>query len=107
MTDNQNTPEQGSGNNNQSASVNIKIPNNLVRTVFFFDSMITLKIITALYWILLVLVTVSGIGLMFVGSFISGLLTLILGGVGVRIWCELLMVLFKINANIQKLADRS
>ncbi|MFA5592513.1 MAG: DUF4282 domain-containing protein [Micavibrio sp.] len=78
----------------------------LVRSVFFFDSMITPKIITILYWLFLAGVVISALGIMF-GSFIAGLLTLVFGAIGARIWCELMMVLFKINENIQKIADRS
>lgn len=28
------------------------------------------------------------------------------GAIGARIWCELLIVLFKINENIKKVADK-
>ncbi len=40
------------------------------------------------------------------GSLLSGLFTLIAGAIGVRVWCELLIVVFKINDNLQKLANR-
>jgi len=40
------------------------------------------------------------------GKFITGLGIIIGGGVGARIWCELLIVLFKIHENIRKMADK-
>jgi hypothetical protein len=35
-----------------------------------------------------------------------GLGIIVGGGVGARIWCELLIVLFKIHENIKKIADK-
>ena len=37
---------------------------------------------------------------------LTGLLIIVGGGVGVRIWCELLIVMFKIHENLKKIADR-
>lgn len=80
-----------------------------MRDILFFDSMLTPKIITLIYWLLLAAVVVSGIGMMFsggFGSFIMGIFTMLAGAVGARIWCELLIVLFKIHENIKKVADK-
>ena len=74
--------------------------------VLFFDSMLTPKIITFVYWLLLVGVVLSGLGTMFTTSFFAGLGILIFGTIGVRIWCELLIVLFKIHENLRKLAEK-
>ncbi|MDP4528790.1 DUF4282 domain-containing protein [Alkalimonas delamerensis] len=74
--------------------------------VLFFDSMLTPKIITFVYWLLLVGVVVSGLGTMFTTSFFAGLGILIFGAIGVRIWCELLIVLFKIHENLRKVAEK-
>ncbi|MBD3587502.1 DUF4282 domain-containing protein [Salinimonas sp. HHU 13199] len=85
-----------------------------MKNLFFFDSMITPKIITFIYWLLLVSAVVSGLSFMFggysgmtFGSFIGGLLIVAGGALGARVWCELLIVLFKINSNLQKLSDSS
>ena len=83
------------------------------RSVFFFDTMLTPKVITFVYWLLLFVVVIVGFGTMFgfgmggitFGSFIKGLLMIVVGSAMVRIWCELLIVLFKINENVQKIAD--
>ncbi|WP_185265967.1 DUF4282 domain-containing protein [Halopseudomonas xiamenensis] len=81
--------------------------------IFFFKSMLTPKIITVVYWLLLVGVVFAGLGSMYTGfggfsfgSFIRGLFYIVIGAVGARIWCELMIVLFKIHENLQKLADR-
>ncbi|KKO50426.1 membrane protein [Arsukibacterium sp. MJ3] len=78
-----------------------------MKDVLFFNSMLTPKIITIVYWLLLFAVLVSGLGSIFTayGSFWSGLGILVFGSIGVRIWCELLIVLFKIHENLKKLAD--
>ncbi len=84
-----------------------------MKDILFFDNMLTPKIITFVYWLLLLVAVVSGIGAMFTGysgvtfgSFIMGIGIAIAGAVGARIWCELLIVLFKINENIKKIADK-
>jgi len=54
----------------------------------------------------LVSVVLGGLGVMFTQSFVGGLGVIIGGSIGVRIWCELLMVLFKIHSNLKVLADK-
>ncbi|MCS6973086.1 MAG: DUF4282 domain-containing protein [Cyclobacteriaceae bacterium] len=78
--------------------------------IFFFDSMLTPKIITFIYWLLLLGVVGYGLSTMFGGyggftfqKFLMGLLTIAGGALAARVWCELLIVIFKINENIQKL----
>ncbi|MBD1571579.1 DUF4282 domain-containing protein [Aliivibrio sp. S10_S31] len=81
-----------------------------MKDIFFFDSMLTPKIITIVYWLLLVSAVVSGIGTMFAGyekNILGGLGIIVGGAIGARIWCELLIVLFKIHENLQKIANKS
>ncbi len=78
----------------------------MLRSIFFFDAMLVPKIITGVYWFLLAGVMLSGLGMMFAGSFFGGLMVLLFGAVGVRIWCELLIVLFKINDHLKKMVDK-
>ena len=77
-----------------------------MRDIFFFDTLVTPKFITFLYWFMLLATVLSGLGVMFMGSFISGLMAIIFGVVFTRVWCELMVVLFKINANLQKIAEQ-
>ncbi|AHF01920.1 membrane protein [Thiomicrospira aerophila AL3] len=78
----------------------------MLRSIFFFDAMLVPKIITAVYWLLLAGVVISGLGMMWAGSFFGGLMLILFGAVGVRIWCELLIVLFKINDHLKKMAEK-
>lgn len=83
--------------------------------ILFLDTMITPKIITGIYWMLLLSCLGYGLNHIFggyegftfskfiTGIFIIGLSAVGLSAVGVRIWCELLIVIFKINENLKKL----
>lgn len=83
-----------------------------MKSVFWFDSMLTPKLVTGLYWLLLLIALVSGLGIMFggyggvtFGKFTTGLMTILGGAIGARIWCELMIVIFKINENLQVMKD--
>ncbi|AGQ92282.1 hypothetical protein M634_11065 [Vibrio parahaemolyticus O1:Kuk str. FDA_R31] len=83
-----------------------------MKSVFTFESMLTPKLVTGLYWLLLLIAVVSGIATMFSGyggltfqTFIMGLFTMVGGAIGARIWCELMIVIFKINENLQVLKE--
>ncbi|MBB1269938.1 DUF4282 domain-containing protein [Shewanella sp. SR44-3] len=81
-----------------------------MKDIFFFDSMLTPKIITFVYWLLLLASLISGVGTIFSqfgGGLFAGLGIIIAGAIGARIWCELLIVLFKIHENLQKIANKS
>ncbi|GGM09428.1 DUF4282 domain-containing protein [Pseudomonas asuensis] len=78
-----------------------------MKDLLTFDSMLTPKIITLLYWLGLIMTTLAGLGYMFTQSFILGLIMLVGGLIGTRIWCELLIVIFKINQNLQTLANKA
>lgn len=81
-----------------------------MKDLFFLDRMITPTIITFIYWLMLLSAVIVGLGTMFsrVGgsgfvSFLAGILAIVLGAIGARIWCELLVVLFKMNEALQDL----
>lgn len=77
------------------------------KDVLFFDRMLTPSIITIVYWLLLAGVVLSALGVMFTQSLFGGLGMLIGGVIGVRIWCELLIVIFKIHQNLQTFVEKS
>jgi len=84
-----------------------------MKELFFFDSMLTPKIITVVYWLLLLSVVIGGFSIMFggyggfsFGTFFSGLLTIVGGAIAVRIWCELMIVLFKMNQALQDIRNK-
>jgi len=76
------------------------------RDVLFFDKMLTPQLITLIYWILLVGSVLGGLVAMFTQSFLGGLLTIVFGALFSRIWCELLIVLFKMNDALQVIKEK-
>lgn len=77
-----------------------------MKAILFFEQMLTPKIITFVYWLLLLVVVFAGLGTMFRESFFLGLGILVGGAIGVRIWCELLIVLFKMNEALQDIRKK-
>lgn len=84
-----------------------------VRDVLYFDSMLTPKVVTLVYWLLLLGALIAGIGSMFYtgfqymsfSTFARALLITLGGAIAARIWCELMIVLFKLNENIQRMVN--
>jgi hypothetical protein len=77
-----------------------------IRDVFFFDKMLTPTVIVVIYWIILIGTVIGGLVVMFSQSFFGGLLTIVFGLLFARIWCELLIVLFKMNDALQEIRRR-
>ena len=78
-----------------------------MKDLFFFDKMLTPKIIVFVYWLMLLSAIASGLGIMFAGdSFFGGLGAAIGGIIGARIICELLIVMFKMNEALQDLRTK-
>lgn len=81
--------------------------------ILSFDKMLTPKIITFVYWILLLGAVVGGLGSMFGGiggfsikQFFMGLFFAVGGAVLARIWCELMIVAFKMNEALQEIRQK-
>lgn len=80
-----------------------------MRNLLFFQSMLTPKCITVIYWLLLALTVLTTLGAIFadfsLASLVKGLIFGTLGAFGVRVWCELMIVMFKIHENLAKLVE--
>ena len=98
------------------------------RDFFSFRTMITLQIIQIVYGVVAVLITLASLATMFGGhshdsgfgefgggggfsffsmlgggGFFGGLIMLIVGNVGWRIWCELIIIFFRINKTLNNI----
>jgi hypothetical protein len=93
------------------------------RDFFSFRTMITLQIIQIVYIVIAILITLGSLATMFGGSrggdyggysgglmsmltgggFIGGLILLICGNIGWRMWCELIIVFFRINKTLNNI----
>lgn len=79
---------------------------NKLKCVLFFDRMLTPMIIPFVYWILLLISILIGLTILFDGGiidFILGLFFIIASVVVLRVLCELVIVLFKISGNLEKI----
>jgi len=77
-----------------------------MKDILFLDNMITPKIITVVYWVLLIGLAVGGLFYTFNGGGIMGLIGTIAALVFARIWCELFIVFFKMNEALQELRSK-
>lgn len=83
--------------------------------------MITLQIIQIVYIVIAILISLASLATMFGGrsgdlgsyggpmtmftggGFVGGLIMLIIGNIGWRIWCELVIVFFRINKTLNNI----
>lgn len=85
----------------------------MFKSLLKLDEMITPKIIIIFYWLGIIAVLFSGITAIFSGSylgvffsgFIGGLTTIVIGLIGVRVSCELIILLFNIYAKLKEIAE--
>jgi ABC-type spermidine/putrescine transport system permease subunit II len=77
-----------------------------MKNIFFFDAMLTPKIITGVYWLCLLGVLFGGIALMISGEFLRGLGSVIVGGVFIRVCFEMVIIAFKNNEYLRKIAEK-
>ena len=71
-----------------------------------FNKMITPVFIHVIYWIGIVAVVLVGLGIAAGGgSIFKGLLAMLVGMIAVRVGCEVLLVLFRINDNLAAIRE--
>jgi hypothetical protein len=78
-----------------------------------FKAMVTLRIIQILYVIVAIIITIGALVIMFKGDsgyrsampggFFSGLVVLVFGNIIWRIWCELMIVIFRIHKSLNNI----
>jgi hypothetical protein len=80
-----------------------------VKDFFSFRTMITPVIIQIIFWIGVVLCLIIGLGYLLVGSRYGnaspayGILIIIVGPIAVRIYCEILIIFFRINETLTEI----
>lgn len=67
-----------------------------------FDEMLTPSVIQILYWIVIALIVIGLITSLFHGfwAFIGGLVVAVVGFIFWRVYCELILVMFRIHAQL-------
>ncbi len=77
-----------------------------MKDILYFDNMLTPKIITFIYWILVIAVVLAGLQSIFNGEILSGLGIIVGGSIAVRVWCELMIIFFKMNEALQEIRKK-
>jgi Domain of unknown function (DUF4282) len=70
-----------------------------------FRRLITPSLVQIVFWLGLVFILIIGLGTMFSWSFWQGLGILVLGPLVLRIYCEIVIVLFRINNTLTDMLD--
>ena len=71
-----------------------------------FKKMITPILIQVLFWVGVVGCILSGLFAMFSGQFLYGLLIILVGPIFVRLYCELIIVIFSINDSLTQIKNK-
>ena len=71
--------------------------------IFYLENLVTPKLITIFYWILLFAFITKGIGDIFEGDFFRGLVWVVGGSFASRVACELVVIVFHINENLHSI----
>ncbi|MFW6238808.1 MAG: DUF4282 domain-containing protein [Halanaerobiales bacterium] len=89
----------------------------MLEKIVNFDKMITPSIIKILFWIGVAVSIIGGLIMIVQGAtaeysnggiqVLIGIFTLILGPISARIYCELLIVIFKINEKLSKIEENT
>ena len=75
---------------------------------FYLDEMVTPKLITLFYWILLFAFITKELGDIFLeGDFWRGLVWVIGGSLASRVACEMVVILFRINENLNEINEKT
>ena len=75
--------------------------------ILYLEEMVTPKLLTVFYWILLFAFITKGIGDVFEGDFFRGLVWIVGGSLASRVACELVVVLFRINEILHEINDNT
>ena len=75
--------------------------------IFYLENLVTPKLITIFYWILLFAFITKGIGDIFEGDFFRGLVWVVGGSLASRVACELVVVLFRIHETLHEINDNT
>ena len=71
--------------------------------IFYLEEMVTPKLLTIFYWILLFAFITKGIGDIFEGDFWRGMVWVVGGSFASRVACELVVIVFHINENLHSI----
>ncbi|WP_054177530.1 DUF4282 domain-containing protein [Trabulsiella odontotermitis] len=78
-----------------------------MKQILGFDYLLTPKLMVFLYWLFMVLIVVGGVFAMINGELLRGIGSIIFGLIGCRVMFELIMIAFKNNEYLRRIAENS
>lgn len=80
---------------------------NFLKQFISFESFITPRIIVFIFWISVIGLCLTSLITIFYGYVIYGIVKMVLGVIFTKVFCETLIVLFRINSNLKKIAENT
>lgn len=90
--------------------INEMLAEPLAQRLLFFNEMLTPSLIRLAYWLCLVGILWTGLGHMFSGGFahfVEGIVGIATGAILARVTAELVILLFKLNENMEQVATNT
>lgn len=78
-----------------------------MKSILGFDYLLTPKVLVFFYWITMVLILVGGIYSMFTEHLFTGFFGMVFSLIGCRVMFELIMVAFKNNEYLRRIAENT
>ncbi|KNC92045.1 DUF4282 domain-containing protein [Trabulsiella odontotermitis] len=78
-----------------------------MKQILGFDYLLTPKLMVFLYWLSMVLIVLGGVFAMIGGEVLRGIGAIIFGMIGCRVMFELIMIAFKNNEYLRRIAENS
>ena len=76
-----------------------------MREYLGFDKLITPALVRILFWVLIAIDVFAALGHIFGGYFLRGILILVVGPLVIRVYCEIIVVIFQINNTLTEIRD--
>ncbi|EKS6888760.1 hypothetical protein QCH21_002136 [Enterobacter bugandensis] len=78
-----------------------------MKSILGFDYLLTPRVLVFFYWLVMLSILLGGIYSIFAGSLITGFFGMVFSLIGCRVMFELIMVAFKNNEYLRRIAENS
>ncbi|MGS7193213.1 DUF4282 domain-containing protein [Enterobacter cloacae subsp. dissolvens] len=78
-----------------------------MKSILGFDYLLTPRVLVFFYWLVMLSILLGGIYSFFAGSLVTGFFGMVFSLIGCRVMFELIMVAFKNNEYLRRIAENS